>query len=261
MHCQIISKTQSNRVHTQFATITANDLEVTHPELTQGSESQPLPVPGCPNETARLFLTEEDNTSESIDIVAIIRSRLREARTSRSTHAIKAISQLSSVLEYIALRAQYRTHNKCRRPCLSASIAIARRAGKGPYFALQIRENELYLKKRHYLPPPKRFSRNGHQTLLDNESVLHDVRAYLAAQALGTVTPRTLRKHVNEAILPMLEIKGTISKSTAQRWLRFKLGYVCKETKQGMYMDGHERPDVIKERGEFLNKIFNEYER
>jgi hypothetical protein len=89
---------------------------------------------------------------------------------------------------------------------------------------------------------------------------LHDVRAYLAAQALGTVTPWTLGKHINEVILPTLGINGTISESTAQRWLRFKLGYQCKETKKGVYMDGHERPDVIKERGEFLDRIFSQYE-
>ena len=208
----------------------------------------------------RLFLTEESDP-ESIDIIAIIHSRLREAKTSRSTHAIKTISKLSAVLEYVKLRARYRKQNTCKRPCLSVSIAIARRMGKGPYFARQICQNELYLKTHHYLPPPKRFSRHGHHTLLDNESVLHDVRAYLAAQALGTVTPRTLRKHVNEIILPTLGIEGTISESTAQRWLRFKLGYECKETKQGVYIDGHERPDVIKERGEFLELIFNKYER
>ena len=27
-----------------------------------------------------------------------------------------------------------------------------------------------------------------------------------------------------------------------------------------MYVDGHERPDVIKEREEFLNQIFNKFE-
>jgi hypothetical protein len=240
-----------------------NSVEATHPELTQDSESQSLPMPGRSNETARLFLIEEDKpeNSESIDIIAIIRSRLREAKTSRSTHTIKTISKLSAVLEYVKLRARYIKHNTCKRPCLSASAAIAIRVGKGLYFARQIRQNELYLKKHHYLPPPKRYSRHGHHTLLDNESVLHDVRAYLAAQALGTVTPRTLCKHVNEMVLPTLRINGTISKSTAQRWLRFKLGYECKETKKGVYMDGHERPDVIKERGEFLEQIFNRYER
>src|SRR5712671_3708757 len=242
-------------MHTQIATNTATSDEETHPELTQGSESQSLPIPSRSNENARLFLTKEDQNSESVDIIPIICSHLREAKNSRSTHAIKTISQLSAVLEYVKLRVRYIKHNMCKRPCLSASTAIATRVGKGPYFARQIRQNELHLKKYHHLPPPKHYSQHGHHTLLDNESVLHDVRAYLAAQALGTVTPRTLRKHVNDVILPTLGINGIISESTAQQWLRSKLGYECKETKKGMYMDGHERPDVIKERGEFLEQI------
>ena len=96
--------------------------------------------------------------------------------------------------------------------------------------------------------------------LLDNESVLHDVRTYLVSQNLGTVAPRTFCHHVNAVILPALDIKATITESTAQRWLRLKLGYECKESKKGMYVDGHERPDVIKEREVFIGQIFNRFE-
>jgi hypothetical protein len=86
------------------------------------------------------------------------------------------------------------------------------------------------------------------------------VCAYLAAQSLGTVTPQVFSQHVNGVILPTLGIDRTISESTAQQWLKFKLGYECKETKQGMYIDGHECLDVIKERDGFIGEIFNIYE-
>jgi len=140
------------------------------------------------------------------------------------------------------------------------SIAIARSMGKGPYFAHQIRQLELYLKRYQHLPPPKKFTKHAHHMLLDNECILHDMRVYLAAQALGTVTPRAMSQHVNEVILPALQIKGTVLESTAQRWLRFKLGYQCKESKKGLYVDGHECPDVIKERNDFIEQISNRYE-
>jgi len=78
---------------------------------------------------------------------------------------------------------------------------------------------------------------------------------YLATQTLGTVMPHTLCKHINAVILPVLEIKGTISESTAQQWLKYRLGYECKETKKGVYIDGHEHPDVIIERETFLEKL------
>ena len=131
--------------------------------------------------------------------------------------------------------------------------------GRGPYFARQIRYNELYLLKHQHLPPPKAFVRHGHHTLLDNEALLHDVRVYLATQALGTVNPRLLAQHVNNVILPALGIRGAIADSTAQRWLRSKLGYECKEARKGLYVDGHERPDVVEERKEFI-AILNGFE-
>lgn len=78
------------------------------------------------------------------------------------------------------------------------------------------------------------------------------MHVYLTTQTLGTITPLALCQHLNTVILPALEIKGTIVEYTAQHWLKYKLRYVCKEAKKGVYIDGHEHPDVIKKRKEFL---------
>ena len=86
------------------------------------------------------------------------------------------------------------------------------------------------------------------------------MHTYLAAQSLGTVSPHVLCHHINGIILLALGIDGKIVKSTAQRWLKFRLGYECKEAKKGMYVDGHENPDVLKERSEFIDKLLNKYE-
>src|SRR6266851_7589037 len=123
--------------------------------------------------------------------------------------------------------------------------------GKGSYFAHQIQRNTIHLMQHHHLPLPSTYTQNGYQMLLNNEHILHDVRVYLAVQSLGAVSPHTLCHHVNNIILPALRINGKIVKSTAQRWLRFRLGYECKESRKGMYVDGHECPDVIKERSDF----------
>jgi len=56
-------------------------------------------------------------------------------------------------------------------------------------------------------------------------------------------------------ILPALEIEGRIVEYTAQHWLKFKLRYECKEARKGVYIDGHEHPDVIEERKEFLERL------
>jgi hypothetical protein len=235
--------------------IAAEETEGDRPDLTQDSEQESLLLEGHALEDVRALFTQE-----SEDITAIIRSCLKEVKKCNSKHAIKNLCKLTAVSEYVQLRARYKKHNPCKRPCLAASIAVARSMGKGPYFARQIRQLELYLKRYQHLPPPTKFTKHAHHTLLDNECILHDVRAYLAAQALGTVTPRAMSQHINEVILPALRIEGTILESTAQRWLRFKLGYQCKESKKGLYVDGHERPDVIKERNDFIEQISNKYE-
>lgn len=71
------------------------------------------------------------------------------------------------------------------------------------------------------------------------------------------MTPRKLQYHVNNVIIPGLglDLAGqSISETCARRWLH-KLGYAVTEVKKGVYVDGHEHPDVIKYRQEFLAKV------
>ena len=119
----------------------------------------------------------------------------------------------------------------------------------------------LYLSQHGHLPSTKLGAKHGQYTLLDNESVMHSVWHYLAAQNLGAITPHTLCCHVNDVILPTLDLsaKGcTICKRMAISWLK-KLGYSCKDVKKGVYFDGHEQPDVVKAQKMFLDKI-SQYE-
>jgi hypothetical protein len=185
----------------------------------------------------------------------IIDTCLKDVWRDKSKKAMKSLSLLISVTEYIKLRTHYKTCKACKQLCLKASIAIAHRMGKGPYLAHKIRHTELYLLKHQRLPLPKLYAQGGHHSLLDNEAVLHDMCVYLATQTLGTVTPLSLCQHINAVILPALEIEGRIIEYTAQRWLKFKLRYECKEARKGVYIDGHERLDVIEERKEFLERL------
>ena len=64
-------------------------------------------------------------------------------------------------------------------------------------------------------------------------------------------------KQVNDHILPSLGLDSggqKISEDTACRWLA-KLGYELKEVKKGIYVDGHEREDVVAYQKEFLIKF------
>lgn len=104
--------------------------------------------------------------------------------------------------------------------------------------------------------PSQKENAHGHVMLLDNETVVQGVWAYLAAQALGSITPHLLCHHVNMVIVPALTSieNTTISEWTARNWLR-KLGYLCKDAQKGLYFDGHEREDVVEARRCFLERI------
>jgi predicted GTPase len=62
---------------------------------------------------------------------------------------------------------------------------------------------------------------------------------------------------VNKVIIPAIGLslgKSSISEQCARRWLH-KLGYNMAEVKKGVYVDGHERPDVVQYRKKFLDQI------
>ena len=92
-------------------------------------------------EAAReLFMNDETEGSElegnsSADIEEIVTACLKDIKKLKTPRAIKMIMQLTAVAEYVKLRHRYVSNANCRRPCLNASLAVARRMGKGAYFA------------------------------------------------------------------------------------------------------------------------------
>jgi hypothetical protein len=79
-------------------------------------------------------------------------------------------------------------------------------------------------------------------------------RTYLLDLPVGKVTSAQFHHALNEWILPSLghvPMESGVSLHMAWKWL-FKLGWWHTEMKKGVYMDGHERPDVV----EFHNKVF-----
>ena len=74
------------------------------------------------------------------------------------------------------------------------------------YFACQIHKDKCHLLLHGHLPHPKSQKKGSQWTLLDNQDILQNICVYLAAQKLGTITPHLLCKHVNNVILPTLEL-------------------------------------------------------
>ena len=86
-------------------------------------------------------------------IFQIVAACLKDVKKLKTTCFIKMVTQLITVTEYVKLREKYKCLGRCKRPCLMASLTIAKHMGKGAYFARQIHHNEICLIQHHHLPP------------------------------------------------------------------------------------------------------------
>jgi hypothetical protein len=175
----------------------------------------------------------------------------------KAPYAPRTFSDLQLLKQYTA---QLLKEGEFHLGRVAASLLVAQSnhlSNNGKTLARRIRA--LF---RHYqtfggLPAETRGGKRNGRSYLDNEDVFQACRAWLTSQELGTVTPDDFRLAINTEILPRLLISTgkTISRTTTYDWLR-RLGFYKSESKKGVYVDGHEREDVIRYRKEvFLPKI------
>ena len=144
-----------------------------------------------------------------------------------------------------------------------ASLEIARQwhEGEGNWFSRRVRALARHYQMFEELPIEKRGGGRTARSWLYDESVEKQSRDWLTSQPTGKVTPQRLREALNLTILPGLGIvlKNPLSERTARRWL-IKLGWRRTVVRKGVYMDGHEREDVVKYRQEVFLPAIKEFE-
>ncbi|KAG1901493.1 uncharacterized protein F5891DRAFT_1187343 [Suillus fuscotomentosus] len=153
----------------------------------------------------------------------------------------------------------------CIKGCsqIQASIEIARQwhKGEGIHFA-----RKMQALVRHYqifaqLPVEKQGGKANAHSWLHDEAVQACTRSWLTAQKVGSVTLKKLQHALTSAIFLDLGIhpKQPLSVRTAQHWL-LKLGWRHTMVQKGVYMDGHERDNVVKYRREVFLPLMAQYE-
>ncbi|KAK4704019.1 hypothetical protein P7C70_g2193, partial [Phenoliferia sp. Uapishka_3] len=72
-----------------------------------------------------------------------------------------------------------------------------------------------------------------------------------ARRLVATDMPVGLKRYIEEELFPRfgVKVRGGVSLSTARRWMR-REGFTYKRYAKGVYVDGHERADVVKHRQE-----------
>lgn len=194
----------------------------------------------------------------------MIKSRLAElAKIFPTPNVVDQARRLVVIAEYLKLLDQFHRNPRIKRKAKKAAEIACRNVGKDTlHFQRKIRSQARYLQKYGVVPSTHRGNFTSHASLLDNEAVRIKIREHLATLPSGEITPRKFRAHLIEVILPSVNSdildkspsKSTISMRTAERWLR-KLGYSRHAVKKGVYVDGHERPDVRLARDKFLRSI------
>jgi len=138
-----------------------------------------------------------------------------------------------------------------------ASMIVAKAQGHGETRARSIRRWVLDFVREGTLPLHGYcYSR---QTILEDEDILQEIKEELSKTAkAGFIKAQDLcdivaGERLQSKFAQMGIEKSGISLSTAQRWLE-KLKWRYGKVKNGMYIDGHERDDVVAYRKDFVER-------
>jgi hypothetical protein len=144
----------------------------------------------------------------------------------------------------------------------SMEIAWQWHEGNGLWYSRRVRALARHYQIFEQLPREKRGGARGSRSFFHDESVETRCRTWLSNIPTGQVTPRALQNALHSTIFPELGIipKQPISERTARRWL-IKLGWRRTIIRKGVYMDGHEREDVVKYRNEIYLPAMLKFER
>ncbi|KAF9552179.1 hypothetical protein CPC08DRAFT_754904 [Agrocybe pediades] len=143
----------------------------------------------------------------------------------------------------------------------SKKIAEQWHEGSGTYFARRVSRLARHYQVFEQLPQERRGGSRKSRSLLSDESLKNSAREWLSAQTAGKVTPKAFQDTLNKILLPSLAItpKRPIGERTSRRWL-LRLGWRLTTLKKGVYMDGHERADVVKYRQEVFIPLMDKHQ-
>ncbi|KAF7320910.1 hypothetical protein HMN09_00177700 [Mycena chlorophos] len=185
-----------------------------------------------------------------------------EQRLKLELQRVKLLGQLQTIPK--PQRANLRLKLRKLKPSIAASRTVAAQFNKTTYWAQKLRSAAVILVRTGELPENKQGKGGKHATHFDDPGVKPRLQAFARKEVPveeggyeERISPQKLRRYVNEFLFPELEIDDTIGITTAVAWLK-KLGYTARRYQKGVYYDGHERPDVVKARNEFIKFMENE---
>jgi hypothetical protein len=209
-----------------------------------------LATPLEESEEWELDFEEHIHAGSEIRDWSVLREQIKtDLKKQKNKLSLTQINQLLVVQNFATLRLK----GYLRIPASEAVAQQWHRNENPVYFARKVRALARHYQLFEQLPIEKRGGNKNSRSLLDDPTVRSAARDWLTAQKAGDVTPSLFQRSLNMVILPTLGInlKKPLCERTARRWL-VKLGWRLTVIRKGVYMDGHERADVV----EYRNKVF-----
>jgi hypothetical protein len=206
----------------------------------------------------------EDQTDSLLN--ALSYQDFPELRRARAKLTVKSKDKLLDVFFRSRITGMLGTLNLYLDPELSyswreSSLLAAKAAGHGMNHARNLRTWILRFLNSGKLP----LHRYGtlHSSILDDEDIAQGIQLHLLEVGkTGYIRAQDIvdyiaKPEVQEQLAG--KTRTTIKHRTACRWLK-KLNWRYTRKKNGMYVDGHEREDVVQYRNEFIAR-WKEYEK
>ena len=112
----------------------------------------------------------------------------------------------------------------------------------------------------HELPSIIQGQHQKTPSIVDNEDIIEAFLYHLRLMNANGIGGRSFAEWVNSELVNRVNDENlksiNISMRTATRWLHF-LGFSQCHQRQGMYIDGHERADVVEYRKRILERMSN----
>jgi hypothetical protein len=138
---------------------------------------------------------------------------------------------------------------------METSKVLAESLNHGPWMSRLIRSWASQYKKNGELISSRRGKHQKIKSALNDEDVQVKISQYLRSKKFNFKIQDFI-DHVSEVIFPSLgyEREKKISKNTAHRWLH-NMGWSYNKFRKDIYVDGHERDDVVEYRKKFLDQM------
>ncbi|KAF8493765.1 hypothetical protein F5888DRAFT_1806092 [Russula emetica] len=191
--------------------------------------------------------------------------KLRRKRTLLSdTKAASTAFDLEAMRRFNDIWLSLHKKQKKIQPAIQASQQVANLLSKTESYARHLREVAHHLHRTGELPENNQGKGGAHTTLLNRPDIASGVRRFVNGDIPikeggfgGRMRPHKLCRYVNKFLLPSLQLEDSISKVTTVRWLT-KLGFKLSQVQKGVYVDGHERPDVVEAQRVFIDYMEKE---